>query len=319
MEEIMDAELIEKKKNEVIRKYGPWTGHNVHLQEGIYTIGPRIVGDEIRLRRITQIVFDLMGGTVEDLRVLDLACLEGLFAIEFARHKANCLGIEGREANIEKARFVKEVLSLDNLELVQDDVRNLSAEKYGHFDVVLCLGILYHLDQPDVFSFIERLGEVSKRLCIVDTRVTLHPKMKVTHNNRTHYGSKGEEHEPTDSKDSKLARLWASLDNNYNFYLSRATICNALLHAGFTSVYQCNVPGEPEKPADRIAFVAIKGEVGDLLSAPLMRSRPSDEMPERPRRERSIPVEAIRRMSHLLPRGVRKVGKKLIGKENKLT
>ncbi|MGB6429204.1 MAG: hypothetical protein WBF06_01350 [Candidatus Acidiferrales bacterium] len=54
----MDAELIEKKKNEVIRKYGPWTGHKVHLQEGIYTIGPRIVGDEIRLRRITQIVFD---------------------------------------------------------------------------------------------------------------------------------------------------------------------------------------------------------------------------------------------------------------------
>lgn len=315
----MDARTIEKKKSEVIEKYGPWTAHNVHLQDDIYTIGPRIVGDEVRLRRITQIVFDLMGGTVENARVLDLACLEGLFAIEFARHKAKCMGIEGREANIEKARFVKDVLSLDNLELVQDDVRNLSAEKYGRFDVVLCLGILYHLDQPDVFSFIEKLSEVCRKVCIVDTRITLRPNAQVAYKNKTYSGRKGEEHDAGDSKESKLARLWASLDNTENFYLSRATLCNALSHAGFTSIYQCNVPGEPDKPENRIAFVAIKGEVGELLNAPLMKSRPRDDMPERPRRERSVPAEAIRKMSHLMPPKMRRIAKRLIGKENKLT
>jgi 2-polyprenyl-3-methyl-5-hydroxy-6-metoxy-1,4-benzoquinol methylase len=318
-EETMDARTIETKKSEVIAKYGPWTAHNVHLQDDLYTIGPRIVGDEVRLRRITQIVFDLMGGTVENARILDLACLEGLFAIEFARHKANCVGIEGREANIEKARFVKDVLSLNNLELFQDDVRNLSVEKYGRFDVVLCLGILYHLDQPDVFTFMERLSDVCQKVCIVDTRITLRPKTHVKYKDQTYFGETGEEHDAGDSKENKLARLWASLDNTENFYLSRATLCNALSHAGFTSIYQCNVPGEPDKPEDRIAFVAMKGQVQEILNSPLMKSRTRIDMPERPRRERSVPVEAIRQMSHLLPPKVRRIGKRLIGKENKLT
>ena len=123
------------------------------------------------------------------------------------------------------------------------------------------------------------------------------------------------EHDATDSKESKLARLWASLDNTDNFYLSRATLCNALSHAGFTTVYQCNIPAEPDKPADRIAFVAIKGEAGKLFSAPLMQSRPGDDMPERPRRENSVPVDAIRWMSHFLPPKLRKFGKRLIGKK----
>ena len=203
--------------------------------------------------------------------------------------------------------------------MVKDDVRNLSAEKYGYFDVVLCLGILYHLDKPDVFSFVERLSEVCQKICIVDTRITLRPKMQVTYKDKTYWGSRGEEHYATDSKANKLARLWASLDNNENFYLSRATLCNALSHAGFTTVYQCNIPGEPEKPADRIAFIAIKGKPGELFNSPLMKSRPRDDMPERPRRESSVPVEAIRKISHLLPPKMRKLGKRLIGKENKLT
>jgi len=315
----MDAHKIIEKKNEIINKYGPWTAHNIHLQGEIYTIAPGIVGDEIRLRRITQCVFDMLGGNVESARILDLACLEGLFAIEFARHGANCVGIEGREANIEKGKFVKEVLSLDNLQFFQDDVRNLSSDKYGHFDAVLCLGILYHLDKPDVFAFIERLGEVCRKVCIVDTRVTLHPNMQVSYKGRAYSGRKGDEHGATDSHETKLARLWASLDNVDNFYLSRATICNALSHAGFTTVHQCLIPAEPDKPADRIAFIGVKGEPVRLFNAPLMESRARDDMPERPRREFSVTAGAIRSMSHLLPIGMRKLGKRLIRRENKLT
>lgn len=106
-----------------------------------------------------------------------------LYAIEFACHKAACLGIEGREANIEKARFAKQVLLLDNLEFAQDDVRNLTIEKHGQFDVVLCLGILYHFNAPDVFSFVERVAEVCRKICIVDTRITLRPKTSYVYNN----------------------------------------------------------------------------------------------------------------------------------------
>ena len=224
----MENQAITDKKQEVINKYGVWTAHNIHLKDELYTIAPKIVGDEVKLRRIVQCVIDLTGGTVRGLRILDLACLEGLFAIEFARHGAKCLGIEGREANIEKARFAKEILSLDNLDLVRDDVRNLSAEKYGHFDVVLCLGLLYHLDVPDVFSFVDRLGEVCRKICIVDTRISLHPKTQYVYKNKTYFGTRGEEHDVKESNEAKLSKLWASLDNNENFWLSRATLYNAL-------------------------------------------------------------------------------------------
>jgi 2-polyprenyl-3-methyl-5-hydroxy-6-metoxy-1,4-benzoquinol methylase len=319
MEEHMDIKTIIQKKSEVITKYGPWTAHNIHLRDDVYTIAPEIIGDEIKLRRIVQCVLDLAGGSVEGLRILDLACLEGLYAIEFARRKATCLGIEGREANIEKARFAKQVLLLDNLEFIQDDVRNLTVEKHGQFDVVLCLGILYHFDAPDVFSFVERVAEVCRKICIIDTRVALRPKGSYTYNNNTYFGTRGEEHDPRDSKERKTARLWASLDNNQNFWLSRPTLYNLLSHVRFTSVYECNIPAEPEKPVDRITLVAIKGTVGHLLSTPQMAGRSADKMPEHPHREHSLAFESLRQISGLLPPSVRKVGKTLIGRDNKLS
>jgi hypothetical protein len=33
-------------------------------------------------------------------------------------------------------------------------VRNLSEQRYGRFDVVLCVGLLYHLNEPDVLELL---------------------------------------------------------------------------------------------------------------------------------------------------------------------
>ena len=180
-------------------------------------------------------------------------------------------------------------------------------------------GILYHLDAPDVFAFVEKLGEVCRKICIVDTRITLHPKASRIYNNKTYFGTTGDEHDPEDSKEKKMSRLWASLSNIQNFYLSGATVCNLLSDVGFTSVYQLNIPAQPDKPADRVTFVAIKGAAEQLLTAPLMADRSTDRMPERPRRENSLPVDVLRQISKLLPRRIRRFGKTLIGRDNKLT
>jgi hypothetical protein len=109
------------------------------------------------------------------------------------------------------------------------------------------------------------------------------------------------------------------LDNNENFWLTRATLYNALSHAGFTTAYECHVPAEPHKPADRITVVAIKGEKCRLLNTPLMAARPGEDVPERPHRENSVAVEALRKISAILPRRIREVGKTLVGRNNKLT
>jgi hypothetical protein len=260
---------LERQKQEVIARHGPWTAHNIHLGDGVYTMQPGIVGDEIKLRRVVQTVFDLSEGSVANLRILDLACLEGMYAIELVRHGAIGVGIEGRAANLAKAAFVKEALGLRNLTLHQDDVRNLSRAKYGSFDVVLCLGILYHLDAPDVFTFLQRIAEVCVRFAIIDTHISVSPEQSRSHEGKLYWGRPYVEHAPTASAEEKAQNLWASLDNAQSFWLTRDSLLDALSHAGFTSVLECHLPAEATKPADRITLVAFKGPRQALKSAPL--------------------------------------------------
>jgi SAM-dependent methyltransferase len=275
----MTADHIERDRNRIIEKFGPWSAHNIHLGAGVYTIDDRIVGDEIKLRRILQSVADVAQKPLAGLRILDLACLEGLYAVEFARHGAQVVAIEVREASIEKARFAKETLALENLTFAQDDVRNLSAQRYGVFDVVLCLGILYHLDVPDIFSFLERVSEVCRGFAIIDTH-TGTSEQSHTYNGRTYWGSAYGEHALDASPEHKAKQLWASIDNPRSFWFTRASLLNVLTHTGFTSVYECETPPEPQKSGDRLTLVAIKGAHQQLLSAPLLANEPIEDVPE---------------------------------------
>src|ERR1700712_3665370 len=130
----------------VIDEHGPWTAMAIRLKDGSYTRAPAI---DYRLRRLLQVSVDLVGKPLSDCRVLDLACLEGHYAIEFALHGAEVVGIEGRAISIEKSNFGKDDLKLHLLSFHQEDVRHLSEDKYGRFDIVICAGILYHLKADD--------------------------------------------------------------------------------------------------------------------------------------------------------------------------
>ncbi len=266
----MDSDSIEQKKNEIIDRYGPWTAHNICLGGDIYTIDDRLVGDEIKLRRIVSIVADISRKAFADLRVLDLACLEGLYAIEFARHGAEVAAIEIREANIEKVRFAKDVLSLGKLRLYSDDIRNLSREKHGTFDVVLCLGVLYHLDAPDIFSFVEKMAEVCTMFTVIDTHISTSADTHHTYKNKRYWGRQYQEHSPDSTQEERLKSLWSSVDNLESFWPTRPSLYNMLTHAGFTSVYECHVPPETGKPSDRLTLVAIKGREKQLFSSHVM-------------------------------------------------
>jgi hypothetical protein len=48
---------------------------SIHLGEGVYTLSPAPDG---RIPRIVQAVSDLAGKPFDELRVLDLACAEGI-------------------------------------------------------------------------------------------------------------------------------------------------------------------------------------------------------------------------------------------------
>lgn len=282
-----DLDALRQQKAAIAAEHGDWSNHNLRLADGLYTVAPEPTPSEPKLRRMTQIVADWTGGQIGNLRVLDLACLEGLYGLELALHGARVTGIEGREANLAKARFAKEALGIEAIEFVQDDVRNLSRDCYGSFDVVLCLGILYHLDAPDAFAFLERVAEVCTGLAIVDTHVSDIDDLHYRYKDLDLWGKRYQEHDPDTPAEERRKVLWSSLDNARSFWLTRASLFNLLQASGFTSIYECHVPLVQKyedlrraKLRDRATFVAVKGQRVRLRASDLSNDRPPEPWPE---------------------------------------
>ena len=300
----MDVDAILKEKALIEERYGPWTAHNVRLADDVYTISPDPSGDEVKLRRVVQLVHDVFG-RVDGLRVLDLACLEGMYALELAARGADVVAIEGREANLAKARFAARTLGLDQrIDFQLGDVRDLSRERNGEFDAVLCLGILYHLDAPDVLPFVERLADTSRRALIVDTNVSLAPRDEHRRDGAVYKGERLFEHDPSATNEKRLQALWSSLDNPSAWIPTLPSLVSLVGRAGFTSVAECWVPAEPEKTPGRITLVALKGDPQEPRLTP---SPPSDRstVPERPPLSARLPGTRLWRLGRVLPHSVR--------------
>ncbi len=155
---------------------------------------------------------------------------------------------------------------MENLEFHQDDVRNLSAAKYGEFDLTMAFGILYHLDAPDAFTFVEQIAEVTKYAAIIDTHVAILPEVAHEYDGQTYRGVNFTEHAPNTTADERERSKHASLDNTKSFWLTRNSFFNLCMSAGFTSVYSCYVPAVPDQTSDRETFLCLKGEHLDIRS-----------------------------------------------------
>src|SRR3954451_20701742 len=189
---------LRARRADLIRTHGPWTAHSIHLGDGVYTDDDpvRRASNADALRRFTQITADLAGRPIHELRVLDLGCLEGQYGIELALQGAEVVGVDVREEHLAKARFAAERLGLRRYDVRCDDIRNLHPDSYGVFDVVLCIGILYHLDAPDVFDVIRRMAAVCSRLLLVDTHVSDWRGKRLSYDGRGYRGRKKFEHLP---------------------------------------------------------------------------------------------------------------------------
>lgn len=276
-------EELEKGLSDHIQKYGEWV-YDIPLPHGLWTRGNQRL-PHTRLKKLLQIASDTSLKPISECRVLDLGCLDGLFSIEFALQGSSVLGIEIREANLKKAEFAREALDLVNLNFIQDDVRNISVEKYGMFDVIICSGLFYHLTNPDVFVFAEKMFEMSNRLVIIDTHVSLNPSETVSHKGKIYHGQYYEEHGAADSLEKKEKRKMASAGNDMSFLFSRPSLVNLLAHVGFSSAYEAFNPphlnfGKPGlEHVNRCTFLAIKGQKSELLSSPIANNLEED-LPE---------------------------------------
>ncbi len=96
-------------------------------------------------------------------RVLELGCLEGGHTVELARRGYTVTAVEGRADNAARARWVLGLLDAD-AEVIHANLEVVPLLDFGHFDVVYCAGLLYHLPKP--WLLIQQCAEVAPALFV---------------------------------------------------------------------------------------------------------------------------------------------------------
>jgi 2-polyprenyl-3-methyl-5-hydroxy-6-metoxy-1,4-benzoquinol methylase len=194
-----------------------------------------------RYLHIFPALLSMRGGSLTGATVLDVGCNCGFWSLQARRLGAeSVLGIEASQENVDQANFILELTGIGGIRFEQGSAYEVSRERHGEFDVVLYLGLLYHLEHPVLA--LERLYETTAELAVVDTTVV--PDSGV------------------------LCRIQADVvhDQNYSnrlaFVPSRAAVAAMLRHVGFRKVVL--VPNAPATPPPdyesgrRATFIAQK-------------------------------------------------------------
>ena len=111
------------------------------------------------------------GGAFGGKRVLDIACNAGFWSFQCAMlGAAEVVGFDGRKENIDSARFVQAVTGLDNVRFQHLLFEEMTPERLGgRFDIVLNLGVLYHLPEP--IEALRRTAAMAREFVLLDTRL----------------------------------------------------------------------------------------------------------------------------------------------------
>jgi tRNA (mo5U34)-methyltransferase len=128
-----------------IRRLGPWF-HNLHLPDGTETLPDHGLGD-FPAARWKQIASHLPE-ELEGWRVLDIGCNAGFYSIALAQRGASVLAIDHEPHFLAQARWAIDLFGLsDRIELRQTSIYGLARER-ARFDLVLFMGVFYHLRHP---------------------------------------------------------------------------------------------------------------------------------------------------------------------------
>jgi tRNA (mo5U34)-methyltransferase len=134
-----DTDLIERR----VRDLGDWF-HNLDLN-GVRTAPNHFLGDypAVKWRKFAHAIpEDLTGRTV-----LDIGCNAGFYSLEMKRRgAARVVGVDFDDRYLAQARLASEVTGLE-IELRKMSVYELPSLG-ERFDVVLFMGVLYHLRHP---------------------------------------------------------------------------------------------------------------------------------------------------------------------------
>lgn len=192
------------------------------------------------------------------LNAIDLGSLEGAYTVEMENMNYRVTSLEARKENIKKLEWLKEKIK-GRFNIIQDDVKNL--KNHGEFDLILCSGLLYHLDNP--VDFIKIMSECTKNFLIINTHFArehdgiydvlpflnnikraIYKRIPKLFNKRNfglsalkiNEGYKGrwfKEYQLDDTKENIENSLLAAYSNQKSFWLTESAVIDNLTNNGF--------------------------------------------------------------------------------------
>ncbi len=204
-------------------------------------------------------VVKLLGSSLAGKRVLDLGCNAGFWSL--CALQAGCdfvLGIDAQPVNLAQAQFVFDVkgVARDRYLFKRADVLDLNLDQLGEFDLVLCLGLLYHLNQP--IALLDKIVRINRDLVLIDTRLSTLPGrlFELRYESRT------------------LPSTVLSAHNDLVLFPTRKAILDIVQHLGYSAIvlkphFSNYLGAEEYKTGQRRAFVCAKQTDLANLHAPV--------------------------------------------------
>ncbi|MBU2810437.1 DUF1698 domain-containing protein [Acidithiobacillus thiooxidans] len=131
---------------------------NRHLQRAAYFFDPLVAQHA-----------ELFAGA----RVLDLGCNAGFWTLRaLAAGAREVVAVDARPHHLEQLKLVLDEngIAPERYLAVEGNIFDLDYSALGEFDVVLCLGLLYHVAKP--FELLEKIATLQPRCLLIDTKIS---------------------------------------------------------------------------------------------------------------------------------------------------
>jgi tRNA (mo5U34)-methyltransferase len=151
--------------DEELRALAPWF-HNLHLPDGRQTAPDHPLGDfpAFKWNQIAAALPEDMRG----MHALDIGCNAGFYSLALARRGAQVLGIDVDPHYLRQAAWAREQFGIGPGRITLAEMQVYDLARLPHtFDVVLFLGVLYHLRYP--LLALDVVAEKVERLLILQT------------------------------------------------------------------------------------------------------------------------------------------------------
>ncbi|MEX2615503.1 MAG: TIGR04290 family methyltransferase [Alphaproteobacteria bacterium] len=139
--------LTQQQQDDAVREIaalGPWF-HNLHLPNGLRTAPDHRFGDFPHCK--WQELKPYLPESLDGRRVLDIGCNAGFYTFALAKMGASVVGIDDDPHYLRQAEWARNHIGAERVRFRRQQVYDL-ARTTEHFDVVVFMGVFYHLRYP---------------------------------------------------------------------------------------------------------------------------------------------------------------------------